>query len=59
MFIALKVKAVPLHATEALWGEEYSSYSFSTTVLDGGEWSASRFSRALAQGKGLPVHIVQ
>jgi hypothetical protein len=33
-----KAKAV----TEALWGEKYSSYSFSTSALDGGEWSASR-----------------
>jgi hypothetical protein len=24
---------------EALGGEEYSSYSFATTALDGGEWS--------------------
>jgi hypothetical protein len=29
------------------WGERrYSSYSFSTSVLDGGEWSASRPGRA-------------
>jgi hypothetical protein len=44
---------------EALGGEEYSSYSFSTSALDGGEWSASRTSRALAPGKGPPVPIVQ
>jgi hypothetical protein len=30
----------------------YSSYSFSTSALDGGEWSASRLGRALAPGKG-------
>jgi hypothetical protein len=36
----------------------YSSYSFSTSVLDGGEWSASRPGRALAPGKGPPVPIV-
>jgi hypothetical protein len=30
----------------------YSSYSFSTSALDGGEWSASRPGRALAPGKG-------
>jgi hypothetical protein len=29
----------------------YSSYSFSTSALDGGEWSASRPNRALAPGK--------
>jgi hypothetical protein len=37
----------------------YSSYSFSTLALDGGEWSASRPGRALAPGKGPPVPIVQ
>jgi hypothetical protein len=31
-----------------------SSYSFLTSVLDGGEWSASRPGRALAPGKGPP-----
>jgi hypothetical protein len=51
-----KGKAVPLHA----WGERrYSSYSFSTSALDGGEWSASRPGRAFTPGKGLPVPIVQ
>jgi hypothetical protein len=33
----------------------YSSYSFSTSELDGGEWSASRPGRAFAPGKGPPV----
>jgi hypothetical protein len=37
----------------------YSSYSFSTSELDGSEWSASRPGRALAPGKGPPVPIVQ
>jgi hypothetical protein len=56
----LKDKAVPLHATQALGGERrYSSYSFSTSALDGGEWSGSRPGRALARGKGPPVPIVQ
>jgi hypothetical protein len=32
----------------------YSSYSFTTSALDGGEWSASRPGRALP-----PVPIVQ
>jgi hypothetical protein len=36
-------------------GEDYSSYSFSISALDGGEWSASRPGRALAPGKGPPV----
>jgi hypothetical protein len=42
------------------WGERrYSSYSFTTSALDGGEWSASRPCRALTPGKGPPVPIVQ
>jgi hypothetical protein len=38
---------------------KYSSYSVSTSALDGGEWSASRPGRALPPGKGPPVPIVQ
>jgi hypothetical protein len=37
----------------------YSSYSFSTSALGGGEWSASRPGRDLAPGKVPPVPIVQ
>jgi hypothetical protein len=37
----------------------YSSYSLTTSALDGGEWSASRPGRALATGKGPPVPTVQ
>jgi hypothetical protein len=37
----------------------YSSYSFSTSALNGVEWSASRPGRALAPGKGPPVPTVQ
>jgi hypothetical protein len=45
---------------EALGGERrYSSYSFSTSALDEGEWSVSRPGRALPPGKGPPVPIVQ
>jgi hypothetical protein len=45
---------------EALGGERrYSSYSFTTSALDGGEWSAPRPGRALPPGKGPPVPIVQ
>jgi hypothetical protein len=37
----LKTKAFPLHATKALGAERrYSSYSFSTSTLDGCEWSS-------------------
>jgi hypothetical protein len=40
---------------EGAWGERrYSSYSFSTSALDGGEWSASRPGHALP-----PVPIEQ
>jgi hypothetical protein len=37
------------------WGERRcSSYSFSTSALDGGEWSASRPGRALPPGERTP-----
>jgi hypothetical protein len=38
---------------------KYSSYSFLTSALDGGAWTASRPGRALHPGKGPPVPIVQ
>jgi hypothetical protein len=41
-----------------LGGEEYSSYSFWTLSLDGGEWSTSRPSHALFSDKGPPLPIV-
>jgi hypothetical protein len=45
---------------EVLGGERrYGSYSFTTSALDGGEWSASRPGRALPPGKGPPVPFVQ
>jgi hypothetical protein len=37
----------------------YSSYSFTTSALDVGEWSASRPGQALPPGEGPPVHIWQ
>jgi hypothetical protein len=37
----------------------YTLYSFLTSAVDGGEWSASRPGRALPPGKGPPVPIVQ
>jgi hypothetical protein len=37
----------------------YSSYSYLTSALDGGEWSASRPGRALPPGKWSAVPIVQ
>jgi hypothetical protein len=60
LYIKKQSKAVPLHAMEALGGERrYISYSFTTSALDGDEWSASRPGRALPPGKGPPVPIVQ
>jgi hypothetical protein len=53
-------KSSPATRHGGAWGERtYSSYSFSTSALDGGEWSASRPVRALPPGKGPPVPIVQ
>jgi hypothetical protein len=41
------------------WGERrYSSYSFTTSALEGSEWSASRPGRDLPPGKGHPVPTV-
>jgi hypothetical protein len=59
--MGVKAKAVPLHATKALgWrGGRVPIHTFSTSALDGGEWSVSRPSHALALGKGPPVIIVQ
>jgi hypothetical protein len=37
----------------------FSSYSFTTSALDGGEWSESRPGRALRPEKGPLVPIVQ
>jgi hypothetical protein len=56
---SLKAKAVPVHTRRRLEQRNYSSYSFSTSTLDVGEWSASRPGRSLTPGKGLPVLIVQ
>jgi hypothetical protein len=42
-----------------LGDRRYSSYSFLTSALEGGEWSASRPVRALPLGKEPPVPIVQ
>jgi hypothetical protein len=39
---------------KALGGEKYSSYSFTTSALDGGEWSASRSGRAFTPGERIP-----
>jgi hypothetical protein len=53
-----KGKAVPQHTYAGASGERrYSSYSFTTSALDGGEWSVSRPGRDLPSGKGRPVPI--
>jgi hypothetical protein len=55
----LKVKQSHYTPWKRLGEKRYSSYSFSTLALDGGEWSASRPGRALPPGKGPRVPIVQ
>jgi hypothetical protein len=57
--ISKKVKQSRYTPWRRLGGEEYRSYSFTTSALDGDEWSASRPGRALPPGKGPPVPIVQ
>jgi hypothetical protein len=49
----------PMEARGKRMYSSYSFYSFMTSALDGGEWSASRPGRALPPGKGPPVPIVQ
>jgi hypothetical protein len=55
----LKLKLSHYTRRRRLGERRYSSYSFSSSALDGGEWSASRPDRALAPGKRSPVPIVQ
>jgi hypothetical protein len=51
---------VPLRSIEAHLGEtRYSCYSFLTSALEGGEWSASRPGRALPPEKEPPIPTVQ
>jgi hypothetical protein len=59
-WLQIQTKAVPQHThAGAGGGRMYSSYSFTTSALDGGEWSASRTDRALPPGKRPPVPNVQ
>jgi hypothetical protein len=55
----IKLKVSHYTPSRRLRGEEVQLLLFSTSALDGGEWSASRSDRALAPGKGPPVPIVQ
>jgi hypothetical protein len=54
-----KVKLSRYTPWRRLGGRRYSSYSFLSSALDGGERSASRPGRALPPGKGLPVPTLQ
>jgi hypothetical protein len=49
-----KVKQSRYTPWRRLGGEEYSSYSFLTSALDGGEWSASRPGRTFTSGERTP-----
>jgi hypothetical protein len=53
-FKKYKVKQSLYTPWRRLRGEEYSSYSFSTSALDGGERSASRPGRAFTLGERTP-----
>jgi hypothetical protein len=56
---AANAKAVPLHATKALRGDELQLLLILDLGTRWGEWSASRPGRALVPGKGLPVRTGQ
>jgi hypothetical protein len=60
VYIIFKSSVDPLRSIDAHLGDRrYSSYSFLTSALEGGEWSASRPGRTLPPGKGSPVPTVQ
>jgi hypothetical protein len=51
----IPIKSSPATRHEGAWGERrYSSYSFTTSALDAGEWSASRPGRAFTPGERTP-----
>jgi hypothetical protein len=54
-----KVKVSSYTPWRRMGERRYNSYSYLTSELDGGKWSASRPSRALPPGKEPPVPIVQ
>jgi len=54
VFVIKKVKQSRYTPWRRLGGERYSSYSFTTSALDGGEWSASRPGRAFTPGERTP-----
>jgi len=55
----VKGKAIPLRHEDIKGERMCTSYSFFTSALDGGEWSASRPGRGLPPRKGPPLPIVQ
>jgi hypothetical protein len=56
-FDVCKKQSSPATRHGGVWGKRwYSSYSFLTSALDGGEWSASRPGRDLPLGKGPGTH---
>jgi hypothetical protein len=60
VYYSKKKEICPATRRGGAWDERrYSSYSFLTSALEGGEWSASRPGRALPPGKEPPVPIVQ
>jgi hypothetical protein len=59
IYIYIYIKLSHYTPWRRLGDRRYSSYSYSTSALDGGEWSASLLGRTLAPGKGSPVPIVQ
>jgi hypothetical protein len=60
MKMSYKGKAVQQHTYGSARGNKrYSSYSFTTSALDGGKWLASRPGHALPPEKGTLVPIVQ
>jgi hypothetical protein len=46
-----KKQSSPTTRHGGTWGERHSSYSFLTSALDGGKWSASHTGHALPRGK--------
>jgi hypothetical protein len=58
--VYILIVSSPINRHSGNKGERtYSSYSFLTSVLDKGQWSASRPGRALNPGKGPLVPTVQ
>jgi hypothetical protein len=57
--VVKKLKLSHYKPWRRLGERRYSSYSISTSAVDGGEWSVSRPGHTLAPGRGPPVSIVQ